>query len=102
MQPRWRAIPAVISELAGQRSAGGSDQTVEVVEQPFTNCEAEISGDWAEPADSDYKSYPSNFGIICGKYIFDREDDDRRQLIIGDIMYSPGHVFCFQEATEAF
>ena len=41
-------------------------------------------------------------GIICGKYSFDREDVDRQQRIIDDIRDSPGQVFCFQEATDAF
>ena len=90
------------SELARQPSAMGSDQNGEAVKQPFRNYDAEISGEWTEPADSDYKSYPSNFGIICGKYSFDREDADRQQHIIGDIRDGPGQVFCFQEATDAF
>ena len=76
------------------------DNPVEGEEELFSNSNAAIQGDWSADG-TNPSSHDGNFGIICANYGGDRNKPvDGR--IKADICESPGHVFCFQEATEHF
>ena len=82
-----------------ESNSDGDDNPVEGEEKPVSDSKAYIQGDLYERTNP--SSHDGNFGIICANYGGDRNKPvDCR--IKADICESPGHVFCFQEATEHF
>ena len=56
-----------------------------------------LDGEWDGPVDG--RPRP-NFGILCGNWGNDWQNQQKHNRMLGELLETPAHVICLQEASE--